>query len=584
MALSDNKLRQVMLGAGDIYDISARYLHKEDGTDYTIEEILSAISQGLQIVIDEQATGKEEPKTVASEETMGKLYLVQIAGSAAGTYTEFITVKGGTKEVPTYNWEKIGTTAADLTDYLKKDVTYNSAALENGEHIHMVTGSVTVPTISKTNKTLGISRATDVAISGDGTANAITELETSPTKNALGAEATFEGTASVTSKYVGATASGTAVGPNGQADVVTGYSDIEKANAVAAGAGVNITGELTKTGLIAEATTPALMFGYEKAVKSYPGVTSKLTTSTITPAVSNGQASKVTLGAELSASKVTIGSDESAASKVTATAGQAASWGATVDNSGVLSFNWTTNTPTAVTVKDVDIPTISANDVSIPNVTNVTPIDVAKAGTDVSYATGAISDSSTGASILTGLGTAVTFDAATGGTLTSDIEVTLNTVESSLGDVVVATNKGTLGAAIDSSAIVNVVKDLGDPDTENVLTGVKVTSQPSVAVFTSDVSDPTYAKVVTDVDEMVDVTVTNADTATTISGVTAKSTATVLTGVKVTTQPGFELNGNASTGVSYVDSVTIGTETANLDNGQAAKDGAHTHDIKVNKQ
>lgn len=98
----------------------------------------SAVAVGIQIVVDDQATGKEEPKTEASASTMGKLYLVALAGTTTGTYTEFITLDKGTSADPRYVWEKIGTTDIDLSGYVT-DIKYEGKALSqkkgaNGEY------------------------------------------------------------------------------------------------------------------------------------------------------------------------------------------------------------------------------------------------------------------------------------------------------------------------------------------------------------------------------------------------------------------------------------------------------------------
>lgn len=80
-----------------------------------------AVSVGIEIVVDTKAQDKDEPATAASANTMGKLYFVALDDTAAGTYTEFITLDKGASANPRYVWEKIGTTEADLSDYLTKE-------------------------------------------------------------------------------------------------------------------------------------------------------------------------------------------------------------------------------------------------------------------------------------------------------------------------------------------------------------------------------------------------------------------------------------------------------------------------------
>lgn len=86
----------------------------------------SAAHVGIEVVIDEKSSQGDFPATNPSANTMGKLYMVAIAGQTeSGTYTEFVTLDKGASASPRYVWEKIGTTAADLSDYVKKG-TYTS--------------------------------------------------------------------------------------------------------------------------------------------------------------------------------------------------------------------------------------------------------------------------------------------------------------------------------------------------------------------------------------------------------------------------------------------------------------------------
>lgn len=98
----------------------------------------------------------------ASADTMYIVYLVAEEGVASGTYVEYITVRSGAEGSYTYAWEKIGTTAADLTDYVKKTTTVAGidlqdnitvselqVALELGDmaYVDTATGSTTLETI-----------------------------------------------------------------------------------------------------------------------------------------------------------------------------------------------------------------------------------------------------------------------------------------------------------------------------------------------------------------------------------------------------------------------------------------------------
>lgn len=55
-----------------------------------------------------------------SDSTMYKIYLVADDTIQDGAYAEYITIRSGTEGSYTYTWEKIGSTAADFADYVKK--------------------------------------------------------------------------------------------------------------------------------------------------------------------------------------------------------------------------------------------------------------------------------------------------------------------------------------------------------------------------------------------------------------------------------------------------------------------------------
>ena len=56
----------------------------------------------------------------ASADTMFKIYLVRDDSIQDGAYSEWISIRSGTEGSYTYTWEKIGSTAADFDDYVKK--------------------------------------------------------------------------------------------------------------------------------------------------------------------------------------------------------------------------------------------------------------------------------------------------------------------------------------------------------------------------------------------------------------------------------------------------------------------------------
>lgn len=247
---------------------------------------------------------------------------------------------------------------------------------------------------------------------------------------------------------------------------VTGTNGTSSVTGTATVTGGNSTSTVSGSASIANAPKVSASAKYAKVstgndtfVKSYPGATSKMVTTSITPA---GAATSVISSVTPSTGSVTGVSGSTTASKATAgtaiavakvgssttvatglqggsvTAGSKASWSASVTD-GVLSFSFTQNTPTAVTLptaKTTSItPAASAGnitpytftDVTVPKAakaatTVVTGVstgatDVATVGSATTVATGSLASSGKGSSVMTGLGTATTAKALTSASL-----------------------------------------------------------------------------------------------------------------------------------------------------------------------
>lgn len=274
----------------------------------------------------------------ASSAEAGAFYLVKSSTQpeTLDVYDEYVVIGSATK-----SWEKLGDTKLNLDDLgalaYKDNVTLSKGAGDN------VLGEATTFTAA----------SSAVSFSG-GT-----------TDKVLGSDATFKTTVTPTTTNIKATASGTAVGANGTANAIT---------------------EITP--------------GTDTFVKSYPGATSKLATTSIP---------NVTGNANVSIPNVT-------------NAGSASTWAFAMG-----------------TGDDAETLVISGANGSAPTLGAALSASKVTLGTAITAATGSLSSSGSGASVMTGLGTAVTADAVTG---------------------------------------------LGTPTTTAVLTGVKVTSQPTVALAT----------------------------------------------------------------------------------------------------
>lgn len=110
-----------------------KYLSKVNvlGTEYSIkdtearESINDIREAGLSIVIKDQAWVNNNDNAAASK---GQLILVADPTAESGTYTEYVAVNTGSA----YVFEKIGTTSADLTDYLKVGAKVSVDTVDSG--------------------------------------------------------------------------------------------------------------------------------------------------------------------------------------------------------------------------------------------------------------------------------------------------------------------------------------------------------------------------------------------------------------------------------------------------------------------
>lgn len=104
------------------YWLDAAHLLDQNGGQHTYEDIASLIAKGLEIKVLNELP--EIPTSAADKEAFwktwsGKLILIPEEDVKSGTYIEYVLVNTAS-EGYTLVWEKIGTTAADLSDYAKK--------------------------------------------------------------------------------------------------------------------------------------------------------------------------------------------------------------------------------------------------------------------------------------------------------------------------------------------------------------------------------------------------------------------------------------------------------------------------------
>lgn len=410
------------------------------------------------VVVTYNGTEYTGTMTAASAQP-GTFYLVK-SSTQKGTldvYDEYTVVTVGS----TKSWEKIGDTQLDLSDLgalaYKDNVTLNKGA--SGTNVIGV-------------GTIFWGEDSSVSFSGQ------------TTDKCLGSDATFTTTVTPTTTNIKATASGVAVGANGTAAAITGFGTHTTGSALPSNATFSTTVTPTTTNIKATASGTAVgADGTDTFVKSYPGATSKLATTTV-PNVTS--------------------------------AGAASTW----------SFAMGTGT-------DAETLIISGGNGTAPTL-----------GTAKTVATGSLSSTGGGGTVMTGLGTATTASALTGVKVTSQPTVALAT-GASAGTGVISVATGISSASTSASGTaVNAITALGTPTTANALTGVKVTSQPTVSLETGATAGTGVISVATGI--------TSATTS-----VNSKDEVTAITNIGTGTAAGQE--------ITYSDGDTVSVSVAKYD-------------------
>lgn len=410
-----NKIIQsIRLPSGELYEIhDAKAIH-------------SAEELGLSAAMVFQGTKETDAAVLAiTEAKKGDVWL------STATNTEFVCVKDITAADSTA-WEKLGNVHDAASSTHKHTVT-----VAGTNQSSTVTGQVTVPTISATQKHLAAEMgAPTVTPSND---------------SVLGADTTFTvaGGAATTTK-IKATASGVAVSGSGTASAITGFGTHTKDTALGTDATFAVTGGTATTNKMETKTASKVSI----TNKSIPNVTGN-TSVNVSYAKTKGSVSN----------------------------GKAASWTASVTD-GVLSFTWAPDVPTTVT-----LPTFT--DGTATNTTLGTAISAsAVTATDVTVATGALSSTGTGAAVVTGvsavsvavdnadavsaitaLGTPATAKVLTG--VQVDSQPTVQISSGSTGDVSVVTGVSAVSVTADSN------------DRVSALTGVEV-APPAITLSEKD--------------------------------------------------------------------------------------------------
>lgn len=449
---------------------------------YDAEAIHSIEDLGLSSALVFKGTKDTEAQVLAvTEAKIGDVWLAKNTGQ------EFVCIKVIGSTADSTAWEKLGSLHDAASSTHIHDVTVTGTNASSS-----VTGSVTVPTVSKTTKYLKASA---------------TQGTVTPTKdNVLGEATTFSTTVASTKSKIKATASGTAVGGNGTVSAITALGTANTSPVLGDGTTFKATGGTPTKRKLALTTikNPTV------TSVSIPNVTDN---SSVT-------ATNTIFGENVTASKV------SSAGQIKTT-GTKASWRATVSPDGVLSFEWTENKPT-----EIVLPTFTS--VTVPVVNSNTAVTASKVT----------------------LGEALSASSVT----TSNVTVATGAITTTGSGADIVTDISSIGVQVDTAENVDAIIGFGTHTTKNVLTGVKVTAQPTIKLEVDNNATANYVEVVTDVEESAATTAGTTDIVSAVTGVTVGN-------------PSVALSSSTSTStgaVTYVESVTTGTTSANLQNGTAA--------------
>lgn len=437
MADSSYNIKKVRLSDGDHY-IDAKYL---DGHSY--DDIIDKISKAFEVeVVETLPTISTEAQYNANKD---KMFLIADNDKTSGVYLEYIAYKDTTSATTTYGLERIGTTKTDLTNYVQKNVTYTNAAVAVSGHTH----KYTVPTVT-VDKTmhLATSRTTDVAVG-----------------------AATNGTKQVIKSYPGATSKLVTTS-------VTGVSGSTTASKATAGTDVTLAKRASSQTTVGNANV-----GSAVTVATKAATATKVGNADVGTAVS---IPNVTGNTSVTTTFVNTPQTTTITEVTSKTNGSAASWSASVstDGNGILSFNWTANTPTSITTADVSnvirsnastgtlVENRTSSNTTLGNVISVTPAKAVGNDSTTIYGCGnntTVTPAVASTTKIYGVGDTETITPYTFEDITVPVAANAATT--------VAT-----GALNANGGGASVMTGLGTAEKETVLSAVTVTTQPTFSV------------------------------------------------------------------------------------------------------
>ena len=210
--MANGIIKQVKIaGTTDPYDISALYI-QGDNANKTWQDIKDLVSTSFEI--KGPVTTLPTVSTPSDYDTYKNCILLCNNGETpeTGTYIEWVIVKGGTETTPTYTWEKIGTSATDLSEYAKKAVAGKAGTYTTTDKAAFNTGWATSTTSSVSNSggqtatgtaTVTIPKASFPTATGSGGDSEEADTGTGGGVTISGSNFTFTGTTATLSQAAG---------------------------------------------------------------------------------------------------------------------------------------------------------------------------------------------------------------------------------------------------------------------------------------------------------------------------------------------------------------------------------------------
>ena len=152
--MADNKLISKVTLGGVTYDL------KDQNARERLTTLEGLVAGGVQIIVADSLP-------TASRDTVGKIYFISHVHGEKDIYDEYLTVIGGTEEIPTYSWEKIGNTDIDLSGYAKNNHTHTVTSNVTAEtKKYTPAGDITLPNFSSevTPSTDSVATVTDAGV------------------------------------------------------------------------------------------------------------------------------------------------------------------------------------------------------------------------------------------------------------------------------------------------------------------------------------------------------------------------------------------------------------------------------------